>query len=283
MRLLSKQWTQRDITPNTDEVLCWVPLPDGARVNNLWLESHIISARMAENDALIYGMAGEISRKVDPDNYITYDAEWDMVVAKDQDMATSDTAMYNVMTTDTMSSVVTPADQPGFMNVENLFTRDLDGSQNFFERRKMLTVVNSGRNFNSGDSTVMLTDLVHTRVRFGSKYKIRGMHTAMVGFSNPDLTNTTTAVSDTPTNDEWLILSYIDDFIDEMLAYAIGIADSNTSDPYQQVSVFIADLLEGRIVEDTSASFVNQTYRVFTKATWDITLPGRQKITTLSS
>ena len=252
-------------------------------MNNLWLETHVISSRIAENDALVYGMAGEISRKVDPDNNITYDDEWDMVVNKDQDMATSDTAMYNVMTTDTMTAVGTPADQPGHMNVENLFTRDLDGSQNFFERRKMLSVVNSGRNYKSSDASVLMTDLVHSRIQFGSKYKVKGMHTAMIGFSNPDLTNTINAIAYTPTNDEWLILSYIDDFIDEMLAYAIGIVDANTSDPYQQVSVFIADLLEGMILEDTADSFQNQTYRVFTKATWDVTLPGRQKITTLSS
>jgi hypothetical protein len=178
--------------------------------------------------------------------------------------------------------VITPESAPGLIDVEGLFGPDLQGSQEFFSRMKMLSTVNAGRNFNSGDSTVTLTDLVHTKVRFGNKYKVDGMHTGMVGFSNPQMTNTINTIPYTPTEKEWLILSYIDSFVDEMQAYAIGISGGTNVDPYQDVSAYIAELLVGSPLEDSAGAWNDTQYRVFTKATWDISLIDRRKINVLS-
>ena len=285
MRVISKQWTERTIARNEDEVLAWLPLPDGARVNNLWLESHIISDRKAQHQGFVYGMSGQIARKIDPDDASrTYDEEWDLAISKDLDMITSASAMHSSMDLDiSTAEVTTPEQGPGLMDVEGLFGKDLQGTQEFFDRTKLLTTVNAGRNFNSGDDTVIMTDLVHSRIRFGNKYKVDGMHTAMVGFSNPYMTNTVSAVPYTPTEHEWLILSYIDGFIDEMQAYAIGMVPSTSEDPYQEVSVFIADLLGAKPHEDVGGRWGDTNYVVYTKAAWDVTLLDRRKITVLSS
>jgi hypothetical protein len=270
---------------NTDEVLAWLPLPDGARVNNLWLESHIMSLRVAEDLAQVYGMSGQIARKIDPDDASrTYDEEWDLAISKDLDMSSGATSLHSSLDLDISTTQVSAAEQaPGLMDVEGLFGKDLQGTQEFFNRMKMLTTVNGGRNFNSGDNTVRLTDLVHTRVNFGRKYKVDGMHTAMVGFSNPWVTHTTNAIPYTPTEHEWLIMSYIDGFIDEMQAYAIGMVPSTSEDPYQEVSVFIADLLAGNPLEDNGGAWTDGDFRVFTKATWDVSLLDRRKISVLSA
>lgn len=270
---------------NEDEVLAWLPLPDGARVNNLWLESHVRSDRISDSHGLVYGMSGQIARKNDPDDASkNYDQEWDLAISKDLDVSTGVTALHGALDLDTITTAVTtPESAPGYMDVEGLFGRDLTGNKEFFSRTKMLTTVNAGRNFNSGDNTVLLTDLVHTRVKFGNKYKVDGMHTAMVGFSNPVMTNTISTIPYTPTENEWLILSYIDGFIDEMQAYAIGMVPSTSEDPYQEVSVFIADLLAGNPLEDTGGTWQNYPFNVFTKATWDVTLLDRRSISVLSA
>jgi hypothetical protein len=288
MRVLSKQWTQRNIARNTDEVLAWLPLPDSARVNNLWLESHVISARELEYHGLVYGMSGQIVRKIDPDDASrTYDQEWDLAVSKDRDMSSAAaglTALHSSLDLDiSVAEVITPESAPGLMDVEGLFGKDLQGNQEFFNRTKMLTTVNAGRNFNSGDNTVTMTDLVHSRIKFGNKYKVDGLHTAMVGFSNPYITNTINTMPYTPTEHEWLILSYIDGFIDEMQAYAIGMVPSTSEDPYQEVSVFIADLLSGEPLEDTGGFWADTNFTVFTKATWDVTLADRRAVSVLSA
>ncbi len=267
-------------------MLAWLPLPDGARINNLWLESHIVSGRELENVACVYGMSGQIARKNDPDDASkNYDQEWDLAISKDQDVSVASTAMFASMDIDESQDVgdvvVTPESAPGLIDVEGLFGRDLQGSQEFFNRMKLLSTVNAGRNFNSGDSTVTLTDLVHTKVKFGNKYKVDGMHTAMVGFSNPQMSNTISTIPYTPTEKEWLILSYIDSFVDEMQAYAIGLTTS-TTDPYQDVSAYIAEFLVGSPLEDTGGAWADTSYRVFTKATWDVSLMDRRKITVLS-
>lgn len=284
MRVISKQWTQRTIPVNEDEVLCWVPLPDGARVNNLWLESHVISDRKSDLGGLSYGMSGQIVRKNDPDAPQTYDAEWDLAVTKDLNLATSSSAVHAAIDLDTVNTTVeTPEGGPGLIDIEGLFGSDLDGNQEFFNRLKLLTTVNSGRNFNSGDDTIRFTDLVHSRIRFGIKYKVNGMHTAMVGFSNPLMTNTISSIPSTPTEKEWLILSYIDSFIDEMQAYAIGIVPGTTSDPFQDVSAFIADLLAGELLEDTGGRWDSTSFTVYTKASWDISLQDRSKVSVLTA
>ena len=128
-----------------------------------------------------------------------------------------------------------------------------------------------------------MTDLVHTKIRFGNKYRVEGMHTAMVGFSNPYSTNTISAIPYTPTEKEWLILSYIDGFIDEMQAYAIGMTPTASEDPYQEVSNYIANLLSGDLLEDDGGAWDDTNFRVFTKATWDLTLADRRAVTVLSA
>lgn len=286
MRLLSKQWTQRQISNNSDEVLCWVPLPDDAKVNNLWLESHIQTDREYENRAYVYGMSGWIARKADANEQQDYDEEWDNAIEKDYEGVASSTAMFGVMGSD-LSEDTTPQDEPGHLNVEGIFGADqneIRGNKEFFARKKLLTLSNAGRNFNSGDNTVKYTDLVRTTIRFGFGGRVEGVHTGMVGFSNPDLTNTTASVPNTPLDDEWTLLSFIDEFLDEMMAYALGLAPGGSiADPYQNISYFIAKLLEGDPVEDSDGAWGQTNYRVFTKATWDITLPGRARTHVLTS
>lgn len=287
MRVISKQWTQRKVFSNTDEVLAWLPLPDGARVNNLWLESHVLSERKPENVGVVYGMSGQIARKNDPDDASkNYDQEWDLAISKDRDVSVSSTAMFASMDIDESQDVgdvvTTPEAGPGLIDVEGLFGADLQGTKEFFNRTKMLTAANAGRNFNSSDSTVTLTDVVHTRVKFGRKYKVEGMHTAMMGFSNPQMTNTISTIPYTPTEKEWLILSYIDSFVDEMQAYAIGISGGTNVDPYQDVSAYIAELLVGSPLEDVGGAWADAYHYVFTKATWDVSLIDRRNISVLS-
>lgn len=271
---------------NTDEVLAWLPLPDGARVNNLWLESHVLSERKGENLGVVYGMSGQIARKNDPDDASkNYDQEWDLSISKDQDVSVASTALFASMDIDESQDVgdvvVTPEAGPGLIDVEGLFGKDLQGTQEFFNRTKLLTAANAGRNYNSSDSTVTLTDVVHTQVKFGRKYKVDGMHTAMVAFSNPQMSNTISTIPYTPTEKEWLILSYIDSFVDEMQAYAIGLTTS-TTDPYQDVSAYIAELLVGSPLEDAGGAWADAYHRVFTKATWDVSLIDRRDISVLS-
>ena len=266
-------------------MLAWLPLPDAARVNNLWLETHLISDRLFDNLGLIYGMSGQIARKHDPDDASrNYDQEWDLAISKDIDVSSGATGFHSSMDLDTFTTqITTPETGPGLMDVEGLFGRDLSGNKEFFSRTKLLTTVNAGRNYNSSDGTVRFTDLVHTKVKFGNKYKVDGMHTAMVGFSNPTPSNTIATIPYTPTEHEWLILSYIDGFIDEMQAYAIGMTPSTSEDPYQEVSVFIADLLAGNLLEDIAHRWSETNYQVFTKATWDVTLADRRNISVLSA
>lgn len=289
MRLLSKQWTQRSIPVNNDEVVAWVPLPSGAKCNGLWLESHIITDRETEAGGFIYGMSGQIVRKEDPDEQQTYDQEWDVAVAKDFYGAETSTGMFASHDQGELSVDTSPEFEPGHLDVEGLFGgKDLRGSKEFFSRKKFLTLANSGKNYKATDDTfgadtVRYTDLVHTKVRFGFGGRVEGVHTAMVGFSNPDVLNTTSTVPQTPSDQDWMILSFIDEFLDEMLVYALGLSGGNNVDPYQEISYFIARLLEGDVIEESSGAWGQTNYRVFTKATWDITLPGRANMNVLTS
>lgn len=242
-----------------------------------------MGGRATEFSGGVYSMSGQIARKEDPDSTQTYDAEWDYAISKDTEVVDAVTDMYGELTLDTDDALdQLPQDEPGAIDVEGLFGQNLLGNREFFARRTLLTNVNGGKNYNSGDSTVMFTDLVRSKVRFGRGGTVDGPHTAMLAMSSPDLTNTTSTVPSTPTNDEWMILSYIDEYIDEMLSYALGITGGSSVDPYQEVSFFISRLLEGKVYEQTGGTWVGLTYRVFTKATWDITMRGRRDIKVLS-
>jgi len=229
-------------------------------------------------------MSGQIARKEDPDEQQTYDQEWDIAVDKDHRGAETSTAMYGSHDVGELTEDTTPQDEPGHLDVEGLFGNvAMRGNKEFFARKKLLTLSNAGRNYDSSDDTVTFTDLVHTKVRFGFGGRVEGVHTGMVGFSNPDLTNTTSVVPQTPSDSDWMILSFIDDFLDEMLVYTLGLSGGTNVDPYQEISFFIARLLEGDLVEDDGGAWGSTNYRVYTKATWDITLPGRGDMNVLTS
>ena len=73
-QIISRQMNSRSIQADSDDVLAFVPLPPGSKLNNVWLDVSVQSkSQVAIQSAVLYGLAGFVVEVDDPDTAVSYD------------------------------------------------------------------------------------------------------------------------------------------------------------------------------------------------------------------
>lgn len=275
-RIIRRTLSQRVVATNTDKVICAAPIPAGGTLNSIFMEVHVISAAAVANLRMaMYGVSGYVVPVVDPDSGASFDTAWDTLVPKDE-------VHLAELDIDTATADPTPEFEPGGIDLNNLF--DMVGltPRQIFRRRKFITPANSLLPL-GGE----LVDTYHPVDYFTTKIKKPtrcAMHSyALVALSSPATTLTTTGAWAVPSEDDWAVLQYMDIFIEQMFMASLGLIEAGAESPYEEAEGFISELLEDLVFEETANSFEPQSWTVYCRATFDITVPGRPQLKVLSS
>lgn len=268
-----------DVATNTDRVMVGYPLPSDGVLNSVHLNCHVIGPQGLEwQMAAFYGISGFVIPVLDPDNGASFDAIWDAQVPKDEALAAGG---FDI---DTAAADTDPLWEIGTPNMAAVMELIAGKPQEIFKRRKMLSVASPGSQFIRIDAAPdehMLIDQFSTRV--GKRVRVKQPSVVLFGLSSPDTLRTATTVKTIPTEAEWSLLQFLEVALENAFMSLVGLTEAGAESPYEESLAFIAELIEDIVLEDAAGSYAPATWRCFTNATFDISVPGRIAIGTLSS
>lgn len=255
-------------------------IPSEGSLNNVWGDCHVVgNDDIAHNKAVLYGVTGYVVHEPDPDNAQSYDALWDVMVPKDTDVASG------ALDISSGSQDTAPEFEPGEPNIERMMDGSiLDDDNMFFKRRKLITFASSPSGFDVGGTPDSYIPTDRFRIRSGKKIPVDLMSVALLGFSSPQMDDVTTTVWVTPASEAvWMQLKYIDMVLEQAFVHLIGLTEAGAETPWVDAATMLEDFLEPTVMEETSAIFDSQDYNVFTTLTFDISVPGVRKISSVSA
>lgn len=280
MRLFRHSLSQRIAALGTDVVIGGCLVPSEGSLNNVWGDCHVIGLDdITHEKAALYGLTGYVVHEPDPDNTQSFDTLWDVMVPKDTDVASG------ALDLSTGSADVSPEFEPGEPNIERMMDGSvLDDDNMFFKRRKMITFASSPSGFDVGGTPDSYIPTDRFRIRSGKKVNVDLMSVALLGFSSPQMDDTTTTIWTTPSDEAvWMQLKYIDMVLEQAFVQLIGLTEAGAETPWEDAATMLEDFLEPTVVEQTAADFASEDYNVFTSLTFDISVPGVRKITSVSA
>lgn len=278
-QIISRQLNSRQVQINSDDVIAYVMLPPGSKLNNVWLDVSVQSTGgIGIQSAALYGLSGFVVDVDDPDTSVSYDHLWDSMIVKDIAEA------YNILSIDTATANVEPEFEPGLIDLYQIFGTNLVGNMQIYQKREFLTYPKRPVGYDPSNDTYIAQDAFKVHVRNGPT--VRTPSVAMFGFSSPELASIATAtgsIGNTPTESQWIFTMYAEVFLFDMWKHLLGMTPSSSTNPYDAVSNHFAGLMEGAIIQYESNDFVALDWKVHTKATWDISVIGKPAKATLTS
>lgn len=279
-QIISRQMNSREVHSNSDDVIAYVPMPPGTKLNNVWLDVSVqTNGSLGIQSAALYGLSGFVVDGGDEvDTPVSYDHLWDSMITKD--IAES----YNILSLDTMTANTEPEYEQGMLDLYQIFGTNLVGNMQIYQKREMLTYPKRPIGYDPSNDTFIASDAFKVHVRNGPTVKQPSV--AMFGFSSPGLSNVSTetgSLDNTPTESEWIFTMYCEVFLYDMWKHLLGMTPSSSTNPYDAVSFWFAKLLENVVKQFETNDFVATDYKVHTKATWDISVIGKPKKTSLTS
>lgn len=260
-------------------VVAEYPIPAGGRLNNVHLECHVIAPETVEfNQVVMYGISGFVVPVPDPDSAINIQTLWDNLIPKDVDESAG------VFDLDTAATDTTPEFEMGEADWSGIFRQTGLNPIQIFKRRKMLSCMSNLISYQSVSAAVDLWtpgDLFTTDIKRNVSVAQPSM--VMFGFSSPSLDRTNQTEPTAPTEIEWTLLQYLEVTLENAFMNLIGLVETGAETPFEESAEFIASLIEDDAFEQTAAAFLPANFNVFTKATFDISVPGTLKIGTLTS
>lgn len=276
MQVISRQISSREIDANTDQVIAYCPLPTGAKLNNVWLESAITTGVLTGMiNGYFYGVSGFVVNIDDPDGDYDWDQIWDGSVRKDVTLDVFGAA----------ADIDTPANtEPefdvGLVDLDSIMGIGAEDDTQIFQRRKMVSWAGNPIGGNGATSYVP-TDYFKTHIKGGPR--VNRPSGVMFGFSSPEMAETTAAYK-IPLEKEWLVLQFIDMFLEDMFKWNIGLGTTTSGFPYEAGSDYIAKFLESAMWEPSGeANLVPVKWFCNSKITFDVTIPGMNRVKVLSS
>lgn len=278
MQITSKNHAQRTVATDTDEVIGWMPVPANSRVDQVWFDLNVVTASLAFSSAVMWGLGGVVVAMDDPASVDSYEDVWDIMVMKDNvyvaDVLDLDTADADI--------VSRPQVEAGHGQVHNIFGEELLGNTQFFMQSEIASFAKSPVGFESATP-----DTFHPA--YQRKYhlpigvRVDRPSVALLGFSAQDLDIEDATMDETPEEAQWIILQFLEDFLQQMWIDIMGLTETGAETPYVDVTTFVAEILEGSLLEDTAGGWGNISWTVHAKTTWQMTVPGSKNITSLSS
>lgn len=268
------------VVAGEDLVICGAPIPPGGKLNNVWLDIHIIGPEATSIlQAVLYGIGGYVMPLPDGDAATNFDVLWDNLVPKDVDEGAG------VLDLDTTATDTTPEFEIGEIDWNAVFEMTALQPVEIFKRRKMITLATTSVGYNqvSGALNDLYTPVDHVNTHLKRSVKVGSPSLVLFGFSSPDTLQSVATQFTAPTEQQWVMLTYMEMALEDAFKQLIGLVETGAETPYEEMSAFIAAILEPSIFEQDGGSFVGVTYNVFTRAVFDVSVPGRMLHSTLSS
>lgn len=279
MRIMMRRYSQRLILADSDEVMVAFPIPAGGTLNNIWLQVHAIGPEETGIlTANIYGMAGFVVPMTDPDTQVNAQQLWDRMVPKD---VAGGQGSFDI---DTTAEDSTPEFEPGLVDWSGVFDLTSLDPVEIFRRRKLVTLASSPVAFQQREAALdLFVPVDHFRSQIKRSVRVNTPSMALIAFSSPQTTSTSTSEQNTPTEGQWSILQNLERVLEDMVYFQTGLVEAGAETPYDIASIFLEDLLEDVYFEETAGRINPISWVVHCWATADITVPGRRKARTLSS
>lgn len=278
MRIFGRRAMQSTIAAGTDQVIAEFPIPAGGRLNNINLEVHVLGPDERTADFMqIYGIAGFVVPILDPDAQVSLDTIWDQLIPKDLD------AGSGVFDIDTGATDATPEYELGELDLSAVFELTSIGPREIFRRQKRLSMAVNPAGYAQIDSVpdkYKPNDYFTTKISKG--VSVSAPSYVLIGFSSPDLTQTTATFPVTISEKEWIQYQYLEQAVENMLMFVAGLVEAGSETPYTEASDLVAKLLEADVFEEDAGFFDPVTFTVFCFATFDVTVPDRMQLGTLT-
>lgn len=279
MRLFGRRYSQMDVSAGSDGVLIGYPIPSGGVLNNVHLNVHVIGPEgVPFQSAVMYGVSAFVVMLPDPDTEVTYDTVWDNLIPKD---VAASSGVFD-LDPDTLDG--TAEFEMGELDFSGIFDMTTLAPREIFQRRKMLTIAGGQASYLSIDSAAdSWTPADRFATKISRSVRVAAPSAFMLGFSSPGMNVTTATVSKTPKETEWAWLQYLEMGLEQAFIHLLGLVEAGAETPWVEAGTFIASLLEEAAFENVAASFHPATFRVFTTATIDLSVPGTMSQKVLSS
>ncbi len=278
MRVFRDTGNFNAVGANADTVVADCPLPAGSRMNNAWLEMHILGPEDSSARNLhVYALSGYVIPVLDPDTPSSVHDLWDEIVPKAADIGS------NVFDMDTATPDTGADYEIGEMDFQEMFKLGVANIRQFYKRVHRISAARAATGYTvAAPDTYLPADFVKSRISKG--IKVNQPSVAMMGVSSPDLTDTTTVVPTTYSETNWIKLQYIDQTVEQMLDYLIGLTSEGTgTSPYDEAATLVAEYVAPDYYEQSAGRFLPVTWEVFTFMTFDVTIPGRLELRVLTS
>lgn len=279
MRLFGRRYSSIDVPAGSDQVMVGYPIPPGGKLNNVWADVHIISAEQIPfQSAGMYGISAFAMQVPDPETGISFDTLWDNFVPKD---VAESSGAFDL---DTDAADATAEFEMGEPDISAIFDIIANTPMELFRRRRMLSAARGSINYeavSAGADVITLGEAFSLRIR--KNMRASAPSVALIGFSSPALDVTTTNGETTPTENQWAWLTYLEMGLEQAFIHLMGLVESGAETPWEEAGAFVASLLERAAFEETAGAFAPTTWRVFTSAVFDLTVPGSVGVKTLSS
>lgn len=260
---------QRSIVAGTDRVCASYPLPPGGALNSAHIQCHILGPEETPaTDLAAYGLSGFILPMLDVDSAINVDTMWDNLVPKDQDAGSGS---YDL---DTAAIDATPEFEMGELDLEALFKVNPMAPREIFRRRKYISAASNATGYAAGTpDTFRPLDFLTTQVRKGGMVSSPSM--VLFALSSPSLDQVSATVPTAPSEVEWMLYQMLEHAVENMLMFVAGlIVEGSASLPYDESAVFVANLLENDVFNDTGGVWQAGTFTIFQLTTFDVVIPG---------
>lgn len=273
MQIIGRRSSQHLVAAGTDKVLVGFPLPALGSFNSVELDFRITGTPAATHlQAGFFGISAFIIPVPDPDDGSSFDLLWDQLIPKDVELGAG------TFDLDTEATDTTPEFEIGTPDPGAVLKLNAMEPLEMFRRREMVTV--HGNPLQSDD-----TYLPMSRIRTGihRHVEINKPSIIAVGFSSPDVLDTSTSVKVIPSETQWVLLQYMEVTLEQAMMNFIGLTEAGAESPYTESMAFVASLVEDAVFEQTAGAYKAQSWNVFTNATFNISSKGSVDVGVLTS
>lgn len=276
-RLIGRRFAQRRVPIGSDVVIAAFPIPRGGKLNSLFLDVSLsaVDGGAIEADKLVsYSVSAYVVPVPDPDTGVSYEAAWDQFIPKD---ATTG----SLVDIDTAGTDTNPENEPGEPDVSEIFNMIGLQPREIFKRISYLTFA-TGMGPVGGTALDKWLPADHFTSKINRNVNCSMYSYVLVACSSPFMT-ATAGIWDVPTEQEWAMLQFLDIFIEQMFIASLNLEEAGAESPHVEAETFITELLEDTMFEETAASYHPIIWNVFCRSTFDISVPGRPSLKTLTS
>lgn len=277
MRVIRRIMSQVTLSGGIDTVVAWSQLPDGAKLNSIHLDSQAVGATVAANVivGVPLGYAGFVVPVPEPDTPLDINTLWDNVIPKDAALAVGSEDL-DTETADATSEWEIGEVEPGAI---------IDGGTTpteIFRRQEFITAARARIALADGTTSLWVpTSEFKTRINRSVRVSVPSM--VLIAATQPAGDQTTATVDLTPNAGEWSTVRFVEEALRNAFIHLLNFVEAGAESPYDTIAAIIADFIEPTILEVTAGAISTAAWTIFTKATFDITVPGDFSKQVLSS